>query len=64
MNNGNKMLKTGPRFENGGPVFTAKKLAEFAARRLRIVFHPFFAAACTSRKILCAERVCFRAFYA
>ena len=36
----------------------SKNLAEFAARRPRIVFHPFFAAACTSRKILCAERVC------
>ena len=38
-----------------------KSLAEFAARRPRIRFDPFFAAACTSRKILCAERVCFRA---
>jgi len=39
-----------------GPDFSArqKSLAEFAARRPRIVFHPFFAAACTSRKILCA----------
>jgi len=41
-----------------------KSLAEFAARRPRIRFDPFFAAACTSRKILCAERVCFHAFYA
>ena len=41
-----------------------KSLAEFAARRLRITFYPFFAAACTSRKILCAERVCFHAFHA
>ena len=39
-----------------------KRLAEFAARRPRIVFNTFLAAACTSRKILCAERVCFRAF--
>ena len=39
-----------------------KRLAEFAARRPRIVFNPFLGAACTSRKILCAERVCFRAF--
>ena len=42
----------------------SKGLAEFAARRPRIVFNLFFAAACTSRKILCAERVCFHAFHA
>ena len=43
---------------SGAAFSLSKSLAEFAARRLRIVFNPFFAAACTSRKILCAERVC------
>ena len=37
-----------------GGLCLSKSLAEFAARRPRIEF----AAACTSRKILCAERVC------
>ena len=31
-------------------------LTEFAARRLRKNSNPYFAAACTSRNILCAER--------
>ena len=41
-----------------GGLCLSKSLAEFAARRPRIEFNSFFAAACTSRKILCAERVC------
>ena len=43
---------------SGAAFSLSKSLAEFAARRPRIEFNSFFAAACTSRKILCAERVC------